>query len=90
MTRFLEDNLWLVGKTSIAAMPRDTVRDQEHYVRVHRPISLLYLIGLRISEVVSIPIGGFFGGGTAMARTAGGWRSPAKATRNACYRQRGN
>jgi len=53
-------------------MPRDTLRDQEHYTRVHWLNSLLYLMGLRISEVVSIPMVGFFSGRTAMARTAGG------------------
>jgi integrase/recombinase XerD len=34
VTRFLEDGLWQAGKTSIDAMPCDTVRDQEHYARV--------------------------------------------------------
>src|SRR5260370_17442301 len=41
-------------------MPRDTAREQEHYARVRWLISLLYLLGLRISEVVSNPMGGFF------------------------------
>jgi integrase/recombinase XerD len=60
VTRFLEDDLWQAVKTSIDAMPRDTAREQEHYVRVRWLISLLYLMGLRISEVVSNPMGGFF------------------------------
>jgi hypothetical protein len=50
VTRFLEDDLWQAVKTSIAAMPRDTAREQEHYARVRWLISLLYLMGLRISE----------------------------------------
>jgi hypothetical protein len=41
-------------------MPRDTAREQEHYTRVRWLISLMYLMGLRISEVVSNPMGGFF------------------------------
>jgi integrase/recombinase XerD len=60
VTRFLEDDLWQAVKTSIDAMSRDTAREQEHYARVRWLISLLYLMGLRISEVVSNPMGGFF------------------------------
>jgi integrase/recombinase XerD len=60
VTRFLEDDLWQAVKTSIDTMPRDTAREQEHYARVPWLISLLYLMGLRISEVVSNPMGGFF------------------------------
>jgi integrase/recombinase XerD len=60
VTRFLEDDLWQAVKTSIDAMPRDSAREQEHYARVRWLISLLYLMGLRISEVVSNPMGGFF------------------------------
>ena len=60
VTRFLEDDLWQAVKASIDAMPRDTARAQEHYARVRWLISLLYLMGLRISEVVSNTMGGFF------------------------------
>jgi len=60
VTRYLEDDLWQAIKTSIDAMPCDTAREQEHYARVRWLISLLYLMGLRISEVVSNPMGGFF------------------------------
>jgi integrase/recombinase XerD len=60
VTRFLEDDLWQATKTSIDAMPRGTAREQEHYARVRWLISLLYLMGLRISEVVSNLMGGFF------------------------------
>jgi integrase/recombinase XerD len=35
-------------------------REKEHYARVRWLISLLYLMGLRISEVVSNPMGDFF------------------------------
>jgi integrase/recombinase XerD len=48
VTRFLQDDLWQAGKTSIDAMPRDTVRDQRHYARVRWLISLLYMMGLHI------------------------------------------
>ena len=41
-------------------MSRDTVRAQEHYGRVRWLISILYLMGLRISEVASNPMGGLF------------------------------
>jgi site-specific recombinase XerD len=60
VTRFLDDDLWQAVKTSIDAMPRNTAREQEHYARVRRLISLLYLMGLRISEVVTNPMGGLF------------------------------
>jgi integrase/recombinase XerD len=56
----LERGFWQAVKTSIDAMPRDTARAQEHYARLRWLISLLYLMGLRISEVVSNPMGGFF------------------------------
>jgi integrase/recombinase XerD len=59
VTRFLDGDFWQAVKTSIDAMPRDTAREQEHYARVRWLISLLYLIGLRISEVVSNPMGDF-------------------------------
>jgi integrase/recombinase XerD len=60
VTRFLKDDLWQAVKTSIDAMPRGTAREQEQYARVRWLISLLYLMGLRISEVGSNPMGGFF------------------------------
>jgi len=60
VTRYLDDDLWRAVKTSIHAMPRATAREEEHYARVRWLISLLYLMGLRISEVVSNPMGGFF------------------------------
>jgi integrase/recombinase XerD len=90
VTRFLEDDLWQAVKTSIDAMARDTVREQEHYARVRWLISLLYLMGLRISEVVSNPMGGVFRRRIAKARIDGGWRSPVKATRNVCCQRRPN
>jgi site-specific recombinase XerD len=60
VTRYLDDDLWQAVKASVEAMPRITVREQEHYARVRWLISLLYLMGPRISEVVTNPMGGFF------------------------------
>jgi integrase/recombinase XerD len=41
-------------------MPQDTARGREHYLRVRWLISLLYLCGLRISEVVNNTMDSFF------------------------------
>ena len=60
VTRYLDDDLWQAVKASVEAMPRETAREREHYARVRWLISLLYLMGLRISEVVTNPMGGFF------------------------------
>jgi integrase/recombinase XerD len=53
VTRYLEDDLWQALKHSVEAMPRETAREQEHHARVRWLISLLYLMGLRISEVMA-------------------------------------
>lgn len=60
ITRFLDEELWQEVKASIEAMPRETDREREHYFRVRWLISLLYLCGLRISEVVENTMGDFF------------------------------
>ena len=60
ITRFLDDQLWLEVKATIEAMPRETDREREHYFRVRWLFSLLYLCGLRISEVVENSMGAFF------------------------------
>ena len=52
ITRFLDDQLWSEVKTTIDTMPRETDREREHYYRVRWLFSLLYLCGLRISEVI--------------------------------------
>lgn len=59
-TRFLDDQLWSEVKTTIDTMPRETDREREHYFRVRWLFSLLYLCGLRISEVIGNTMGGFF------------------------------
>lgn len=60
VTRYLEDDLWAEVKQTIDMMPRATDREREHYHRVRWLFSLLYLCGLRISEVVGNTMGGFF------------------------------
>jgi site-specific recombinase XerD len=60
VTRYLEEDLWAEVKQSIDTMPKATDREREHYYRARWLLSLLYLCGLRISEVVSNTMGGFF------------------------------
>lgn len=58
--RYLDDRAWGYVKACIQRMPRDTAREQEHHWRVRWLFSLMYLCGLRISEVVGNTMGGFF------------------------------
>jgi integrase/recombinase XerD len=60
MTRYLEEELWTEVKLTIDQMPRETQREREHYFRTRWLFSLLYLCGLRISEVVGNQMDGFF------------------------------
>ena len=60
ITRFLDDELWREVKASIEAMPMETDRAREHYFRVRWLFSLLYIFGLRISEIVENTMGEFF------------------------------
>ncbi len=60
ITRYLEEDLWSEVKLTIDAMPRETERQRAHYYRLRWLFSLLYLCGLRISEVIGNPMGGFF------------------------------
>lgn len=60
ITRFLDDELWLEVKTTIETMPRETDREREHFHRVRWLFSLLYICGLRISEVIENSMGAFF------------------------------
>ena len=60
ITRYLEDDLWLEVKLTIDAMPKESDREREHYFRLRWLFSLLYLCGLRISEVVGNTMGSFF------------------------------
>lgn len=60
VTRYLEPNLWAEVKQTIDQMPKETDREREHYFRLRWLFSLLYLCGLRISEVVGNSMAGFF------------------------------
>lgn len=60
ITRFLDDELWQEVKITIDTMPKETDREREHFFRVRWLFSLLYICGLRISEVTENTMGGFF------------------------------
>lgn len=60
ITRYLDDDLWLEVKLTIDGMPKDSPRQREHYFRLRWLFSLLYLCGLRISEVIDNSMGSFF------------------------------
>lgn len=60
VTRFLEADLWAAVRETILAMPRETPRQQAVYARARWLFSLLFLGGLRISEVVGNGMGDFF------------------------------
>lgn len=60
ITRYLDDQAWSEVKQTIDALPRETPREREHYLRLRWLFSLLYLCGLRISEVTENTMGGFF------------------------------
>ena len=60
ITRYLSPELWLEVKTWIQAMPNETAREREHYARVRWLFTLLYLGGLRITEVGENTMGRFF------------------------------
>lgn len=60
VVRFLEEDLWEEVRSTITSMPQDSPREQASHARVRWLFSLLYLCGLRISEVVGNHQGGFF------------------------------
>jgi integrase/recombinase XerD len=60
VTRYLEPTLWAEVKHTIHHMPQTTDREREHHRRVRWLFSLLYLCGLRISEVVDNSMASFF------------------------------
>ncbi|OIQ72001.1 tyrosine recombinase XerD [mine drainage metagenome] len=60
VTRYLDGDLWQEVKSSIELMSRESDREREHYFRVRWLFSLLYLCGLRISEVTGNSMGCFF------------------------------
>ena len=60
ITRFLDEDLWNEVKHNIESMPRETNREREHYYRIRWLFSLLYISGIRASEVTQNTMGGFF------------------------------
>jgi integrase/recombinase XerD len=60
ITRFLDEALWREVKVSIETMPKESDREREHFYRVRWLFSILYICGLRISEVTENTMGGFF------------------------------
>lgn len=60
ITRYLDDEAWTEVKLAIDALPRESEREREYYFRLRWLFSLLYLCGLRISEVTQNTMGGFF------------------------------
>ncbi|MGF6648547.1 tyrosine-type recombinase/integrase [Paraburkholderia sp. GAS82] len=60
ITRYLDPGLWQEVKVYIESMPRETTRERFHYCRVRWLFTLLYLGGLRITEVSDNTMGRFF------------------------------
>jgi integrase/recombinase XerD len=60
VVRYLPPAVWAEVKTAVEAMPRESIRDQEHYARNRWVLSLLFLGGLRISELASNTMGAFY------------------------------
>jgi integrase/recombinase XerD len=60
ITRYLEPELWQEVKAYIGSMPRETARERFHQARVRWLFTLLYLGGLRITEVSTNTMGQFF------------------------------
>jgi integrase/recombinase XerD len=60
ITRYLDPDLWQEVKAHIDLMPKETDRQRAHFYRVRWLFTLLYLGGLRISEVSENTMGSFF------------------------------
>jgi integrase/recombinase XerD len=60
VSRFLSIEHWTAVKDTIEAMPRTSERDRLHAARCRWLFSLLYIGGLRASEVCATAMGGFF------------------------------
>lgn len=60
ITRLLDEELWNEVKITIETMPKETNRQREHYHRVRWLFSLLYITGMRVSEVINNSMGAFF------------------------------
>ncbi|SDC51649.1 tyrosine-type recombinase/integrase [Paraburkholderia lycopersici] len=60
ITRYLARELWDEVKAWVESLPRESVREREHHARARWLLTLLYLGGLRISEVGTNTMGDFF------------------------------
>lgn len=60
ITRLLTDELWLAVKETLRDLPETTPREQQHKARLRWLFSLLYSLGLRISEVCNHGMQHFF------------------------------
>ena len=59
LSRFLPEAHWAEVRDSIDAMPREKPRDRGHAVRARWLFALLYLAGVRISEICNGQMGDF-------------------------------
>jgi integrase len=53
-------DLWETVKDTVAAMPTETARERRHAARCRWVLTVLYLGGLRASELTATPMGAFF------------------------------
>lgn len=60
VSRFLPIEHWAEVRTTIELLPTETARDAKHAARSRWLFSLLYIGGLRVSEVCLNTMGGFF------------------------------
>ncbi|WP_265923350.1 tyrosine-type recombinase/integrase [Cupriavidus nantongensis] len=60
ITRYLSHDLWETVKEAVAAMPAETNRERLHAARCRWALTVLYLGGLRASELTATPMGAFF------------------------------
>lgn len=60
MQRYLDMDLWEQVKACIAQLPQESERDLEHYYRYRWLFSLLYLCGLRVTELSQNRMGSLF------------------------------
>lgn len=60
VTRFLPMAHWKEVRQTIESLPTGTEREQAHAARVRWLFSLLYIGGLRVTEVCNTPMSGFF------------------------------
>lgn len=60
VTRYLDPYLWQEVRAYIEGLPKESERERDHYFRIRWLFTLLYLGGLRISEVIENSMGDFF------------------------------